>query len=162
MTDDERVGPLDEAGWERRQAACRAEIAQLDWLIGRWRGRGESTTGTRVSDVETQKLFDGTFLRSHERTYTATGELEQEDMTVFGSSPEKGEGELWAHIYMTGGLTTTYNVTIFADTVLCEPRGFGARLSFAREGDGYRVRVYFPGERGTWVEDSSLRYERTE
>lgn len=107
-------------------------------------------------------LFDGAFIRSHERTFTSSGQLENEDMTVYGASPEKGKGELWADLYISGGLTTRYTVTVFGDTILCEPKGFGARISYAREGDGYRVRVYFPSERGGWTEDSSLRYDRTE
>ncbi len=163
MVDDDRgVGPLDEVRWESRKNACREEVAQLSWLVGRWRGRGESTNGTRVSDVETRLLFDGTFLESHEKIYTAAGDLEHEDMTIYGAAPEKGRGELWAQLFMLGGLTTKYSVTIFGDTILCEPEGYGARLSFLREGDGYRVRVYFPDGRGAWVEDASLRYEKTE
>jgi hypothetical protein len=38
----------------------------------------------------------------------------------------------------------------------------GARLSIARADDGYRVRVFFPGETGGWVEDAVLTYERAD
>jgi hypothetical protein len=153
---------LDQVHWDRRKAKCRDAVAQLDWLVGRWRGHGEAPSGPRISDVETKVLFDGTFIESRERIYTAHGELEHEDLTVYGAAPEKGSGELWANLYMIGGITTRYRVTVLGDNILCEPEGVGARLSMARAGDGYHVRVFFPGETGGWVEDAMLTYERAD
>jgi hypothetical protein len=153
---------LDEVQWERRRAECRDAVAQLGWLLGRWRGHGDSPAGARVSDVETRVLFDGTFVESRERIFTNRGEVEHEDLTIYGAAPENGPGELWAHLYMAGGISARYRVTVLGDNVLCEPEGFGARLSLTRAGDGYRVRVYFPSETGGWVENSTLAYERAD
>jgi hypothetical protein len=153
---------LDEAHWNRRRAECRDTIATLAWMFGRWRGHGESPAGPRISDVETKAIFDGTFVESRERVYTARGELEHEDLTIYGAEPERGPGEMWAHLYIPGGIMTRYRVSVLGDNVVCEPEDFGARLSIARAGDGYRVRVFFPGEAGGWVEDSTLTYERAD
>jgi hypothetical protein len=153
---------LDQLHWDRRKAECRDAILQLGWLVGRWRGHGEVADGLRVSDVETKVLFDGTFIESRERIFTARGELEHEDLTIYGAAPEKGPGELWANLYMLGGIAARYKVTVLGDNILCEPEGMGARLSIARADDGYRVRVFFPSETGGWVEDATLTYERAD
>lgn len=153
---------LDERAWAQRTEQCRAAMEQLRWMLGRWRGRGETSSGIRVSDVETRLLFDGTFVESRERVYATSGELESDDITIYGAAPEKGPNEVWAHLYMLGGITARYAVNILGETMLCEPEGYGARLSITQQDDGYRVRVYFPDGKGNWIEDAALTYERVE
>ena len=160
--DEGHLGPLDEEDWEQRRLACCRAILQLRWMVGRWRGQGTSSSGPIVSSVESRMLLGGTFLESRERTYRSSGQLESEDITIYGAAPEKGPGELWAQIYMLGGVSLRYTVYVYGESVLCEPEGYGARLSFMRDGDGYRARVYFPDADGLWVEDATLHYERVE
>jgi hypothetical protein len=131
-------------------------------MVGRWRGHGRSTIRPLISEVETRPLLDGTFLESRERVYTTDGQLDYEDLMIYGAAPEKGAQALWAHLYMLGGVSTRYTVDAYGESVLCEPEDYGARLSFVREGDGYRARVYFLDAAGLWAEDATLHYQRVD
>lgn len=159
---EESSGSGDEVErWERYARECRDLVRQLEWLAGRWRGHGDSSAGPRVTELQVRLLFDGTFLESRERAYGASGELEHEDLTLYGASPGEPD-ELWAQLFMPGGIVTGYAVTVFGDTMLCEPQGLGARISYLREGDGFRVTIYFPDGKDGWVKDSVLTYERVD
>lgn len=157
MSDDEET--LDAESFERRAGHCRTAMRQLDWLTGSWIGHGMHGGEARVCHVESKLLFDGTFLECRERIYTPSGELEHEDLTIFGAAPENGPSEYFAVVYMPGGLAVHYRVESSLDTILCEPEEFGARLSLTQTGDGYRARIFYPDEGGAWIEDAVVDYE---
>jgi hypothetical protein len=159
MSENEGGTAFDTERWDRHAESSRQAISQIEWLVGRWIGHGEHDGAPRVCEVETRLLFDGSFMESRERIYTAAGILEHEDLTVYGASPEDGPDDLWAHVYMAGGVALRYRVQVFNDSVLCEPEGLGSRLSIQRDGDGYKVRIFYPDDHGSWVEDAVVEYE---
>lgn len=150
---------LDAEAFAQRAEHCRTAMAQFEWLVGSWLGHGTHGGEARVCHVETRYLFDGSFLESRERIYTPSGELEHEDLTIFGSAPESGPSEFFAVVYMPGGLAIHYRVEVNVDTILCEPEEFGARLSLLQTGNGYRARIFYPDEDGAWFEDAVVDYE---
>jgi hypothetical protein len=151
---------MSEQDWERRAAQCRNAMSRLSWLVGSWRGHGTQNGVARICEVETQLLFDGTFLQSRERIYTSAGVVEHEDLTVYNASPDEGADAIWATAYMIGGNVVRYRVHVSGGTVTCEPEGFGARLSIERLADAYRVRIFYPNDAGAWTEDAVVDYTR--
>jgi hypothetical protein len=150
------------ADLERYAHACRRSLAELDWLIGRWHGRGVKDGTTRISDVNTRYLFDSTFIMAREKIYSTNGDLEHEDITIYGVSPGDEAGEMWAQVYMRGGITLRYRVEVLGTSILCEPVSYGSRLSLRSVGDDYTTTIYVPDGRGGWIEDAVLQYERDE
>jgi hypothetical protein len=150
---------LDAEAFAQRAEHCQQAMKQFAWLAGSWLGYGTHGGESRVCHVEARFLFDGTFLESRERIYTPSGELEHEDLTIFGAAPESGPSEFYAVVYMPGGLAVHYGVEVNGDSILCEPEEFGARLSLLQTGNGYRARVFYPDEEGTWFEDAVIDYE---
>ena len=158
MADEDEARALDAEGWERRAAECRDSVGRLAWLAGEWRGHGTQGGVPRVCEVESKMRFDGTFLESHERIFTSAGVLEHEDLTIYAASPEDGPGVMTATAYMVGGLVVRYRVSVSGESVICEPEDLGARLAISRTDDGYRVRIFYPNERGAWTEDAVVEY----
>jgi len=150
---------VDAESLAKRADACRASMRQIAWLAGSWTGHGTHGGEPRVCHVESRFLFDGTFLESRERIFTPSGTLEHEDLTIVGASPEHGSSEFWAIVYMPGGLAVHYAVEFHNGTIVCEPQEFGARLSLQQTGDGYRARIFYPDEAGSWFEDAVVEYE---
>ncbi len=147
-----------EGDWERRALECREAVERIAWLAGTWRGQGTQDGVARVCEVETRLLFDGTFVESRERIYTSAGDLEHEDLTIYGASPETGPGALWAASFMNGGVAVHYNVRVSGDAITCEPTEIGARLAIDRISNGYRVRIFYPDEQGAWSEGAVVDY----
>jgi hypothetical protein len=158
MAEEQDAGALDAQAWERRAALCREQIDRIAWLAGSWRGHGLHGGVPRVCEVEARLLFDGSFLEARERIYTPEGALEHEDVTVYGADPDGEQSPYWAMAFIRGGLAVRYTVHVSGDQIVCDPDQFGARLSIARDGDGYRVRIFYPDNRGAWVEDAVVEY----
>jgi hypothetical protein len=157
MAEDHEIRGADQ--WKVRLAECREAVAQLEWLVGRWRGYGEYQGSGRESIVETKYFFDRSFIESRERIYTPDGKLEHEDLTIYAAARGRGPGEVCAHLYITGGLIIRYKVEVFGESLLADPEDFGSRLAIQRLGDSLRMRVYSQDDQKTWIEDVTLDYE---
>lgn len=162
MTDEQENDALEAEAWARRADQCRGAIARLGWLVGSWRGHGTHGGSPRVCEVETRLLFDGSFLESRERIYTADGVLEHEDLTIYVADPDAGHASFWATAYIRGGLAIRYKVHASGNEIVCEPEMFGARLAIQRVDGGYRVRIFYPNDDGGWIEDAVVEYEPRE
>ena len=158
MSEQEEAQALDAEAWERRAIECRGAVERLGWLAGSWRGHGTQGGVPRVCEVETRVLFDGTFLESRERIYTAAGIVEHEDLTIYGASPEDGPSALWARSFIAGGLAVSYRVHVSGTSVTCDPEGLGVRLAIDRTDEGYRVRIFYPDDNGGWAENAVVEY----
>jgi hypothetical protein len=148
----------EETDGEAREAAVRAGLAPLHFLLGDWEGAGSSHGEPATGSLVARLTLADTFLEVTEQHFDAAGQADHADRTVYHYDPR--EGRLKVHHFMVPAWVVERVVLPFDD----EPGvGWGAgpfdpRVELRPDGpDRLRVDVLMPFTAGPTV---TMRYRR--
>jgi len=133
----------EQARWEEKGRLARTGLAPLEFLMGKWVGRGTSHGAPVTGELEVRHLMDGTWLEARETLFDASGQVEHTDLCLYRFDVEQGRLEvvhLMGHAHMGRHPVEPVGRAFHWITGPAAPR-----LSIAATDEGLHMEVQFPG-----------------
>lgn len=125
--------------WSRREARARTALDGLDFLLGRFRVRGEAHGQPFEGHAESRRILDGTWLETRERSD------DQDELCLYRLEP--GLEQLVVEQLTAPGWKARYGVLpLEGGGVHWVPANLGPRVRLVPTETGYRAEVFLPGD----------------
>jgi hypothetical protein len=136
---------MDEAErWADRGRRAQQGIGALGFMIGSWRGTGQSH-GAQVSAVlEVRPRLDGSWLEATETVYDADGVPEHTDLSLYRYDPEEGRLEV-LHL-MDHATFHRHPVEPVGEALHWITGPMAPRLAILPQAEGFRMEVHYPSD----------------
>jgi hypothetical protein len=131
----------DSPDWDAREAAARAALSALDFLLGSWEGEGVDHTRPLRGRFEARAILGGTWVETREQLWNADGALDHEDVALYRHEPEAGL--LVMHLQAPGWMSE-HPVSLDEDAVVWGASPVEPRVVMHPEDDDLVLSVWFP------------------
>ena len=134
----------DRERWEDRAKRAKAGIGALQFMVGSWKGVGESHGQPVTATLQVLSCLDGTWLEAREVLFDADGVAEHTDLSLYRYDPEAGRLEV-LHL-MDCATFRRHPVEPVGEALHWITGPMAPRLAILPQAGGFRMEVQFPME----------------